>query len=87
MSGKKPYAGSCIRHPFPNVEILCDVVDNAIEITRDTFIKRAFVGIAQINAFKEYPKDFTFHRGKWRRYFGSSWVYFYTWSATEYFYI
>jgi len=74
----KRYIGNCVDNPFGHVELLSCVIDNAKEITKETFLTTCAVEKETQNQMKEFPSDYSYHKnGK---------IYFYVWSAIEYFY-
>jgi len=70
--------GSCGDNPFNSVEKLDLIVENAREITKRTFLKYCCVHPDYLSDMKKFPHDYEFF--KYRN------IYFYTWSAIEYFY-
>ncbi len=79
---KKQYIWSCVTNPFKTIDKLSCIIDNAKEITKETFFKNCdFIPIDYVENKKQfdlYPNDFSFYKYKT--------IYFYTHSAIEYFY-
>lgn len=75
----KEYKGNCVSNPFRNPETLSKVIDGADQITKRTFLKYCAVDDETLKAMREFPSDYEFYK------YGN--IYFYTWSAIEYFYI
>lgn len=74
----KRYIGNCINNPFGNVELLSCVIDNAKEITKETFLKTCDVDKETQKQMREFTWSYSYHKnGK---------IYFYVWSAIEFFY-
>lgn len=76
--GKKEFLGTCVGNPFGRIETLVEIIDNAKEITKETFLKHCSVHSDILKEFRTYPNDYGFYK--------NSNVYFYTWSAIEHFY-
>jgi len=74
----KDFVGTCVENPYSQIETLCDIVENAVEITKQTFLKHCFVHPDILKAMRQYPNDYEFFR--------CANVYFYRWSAIECFY-
>lgn len=72
---KKQYQGSCVDNPFHNINRLQEVIDDAKEITKKTFLSHADVDDFKIwgHQFKEllkrFPRDFVFYCYKNKIYF------------------
>ena len=75
---KKQFYGTCVENPFGRIEELVKVIENAIEITKQTFLRHCFMSPGEKVEMKQYPNDFEFY--KYRN------IYFYRWSAIEHFY-
>jgi hypothetical protein len=73
----KEFIFDCV-NPGINVKRLSNVVDNAREIQKSTFMKNCNVDESIRENMMEFPNDY--------RYFKSSEFYFYTWSCIEFFY-
>jgi len=76
---KKEFIGDCVNNPFASLETLSEIIDNAREITKKTFIKYCDVENDLRQDMKQFPNDYTFF--KYQN------IYFFTWSAIEHFYI
>jgi len=74
----KDFIGTCVENPFDRIEILTRVVDRATEITKHTFLKQCVVHLDTLADMRRFPNDYCFFKSKN--------VYFYEWSAIEYFY-
>ena len=74
----KEFIGTCVENPFGRIETLVEVVDNAIEIIKQTFFRHCFVHPEIAAQIRQYPYDYEFY--KYRN------IYFYVWSAIEHFY-
>lgn len=74
----KEFRGTCVDNPFGRIETLVKVVENAIEITKQTFSRRCFIHPEITSEIRKYPRDYEFYKYKD--------IYFYTWSAIEHFY-
>lgn len=70
--------GSCADNPFETTEKLDNVVEGAREITKGTFYKRCHVEELIKKDIEQHPHDYRFYKNKD--------VYFYEWSAIEFFY-
>ncbi len=79
----KTFIGTCVGNPFRSVDDLCQVIDDAREISKKTFLKRCDVPSEQRQDFTDFPNDVSFfvYNGKIGRG-----IYFYTWSMIEHFY-
>ena len=80
---KKTYKGNCIDNPFHNINKIREVVYNAKEISKSTFLKN--VDMDEWETLKTlkygmrvFPNDFTYHKYKD--------IYFFRHSAIEYFF-
>lgn len=78
MAKTKDYQGCCVDNPFDDIAILCEIVENAIEITKQTFLKHCFIHPDTMQDFRQWPRSYVFSKYKN--------IYFYTWSAIEHFY-
>ena len=74
----KEFQGTCVDNPFGRIETLVKVVENAIEITKQTFFRHCFISSKEVAQIKQYPNDYEFY--KYQN------VYFYCWSMIEHFY-
>ena len=74
----KRYIGNCVDNPFENVELLLSIIDNAKEIKKNTFLKACDVDKETQKQMRKFPRDYSYQKN------GN--VYFYVWSAIEYFY-
>lgn len=74
----KEFIGTCVENPYGEIEILCEIIENAVEITKRTFFKHCFVDNETAKTMRQYPNDYEFFKCKN--------VYFYRWSAIEHFY-
>lgn len=72
------FQGTCVGNPFDDIDILCQVIEDAREITKQTFLRRCDVYPDTKKEFTKWPRDYTFYKNKN--------VYFYTWSCIEHFY-
>ena len=75
----KEFIGTCVENPFRRIETLTKIVENAREITKRTFLKYAIVHPDILANMRQFPDDYTFWKCKN--------VYYYEWSAIEYFYV
>jgi len=77
------YIGNCVQPPFPSVEDLTEVVENAIEIAREEMWKHCIDEIPSrtISDMAFHPDDFRYYKSE---YDGKS-VMFFTHSCIEYF--
>ena len=75
---RKQFIGTCVENPFKNVNQLINMIDNAREITKATFLKHCDVDIDILREMKRFPNDYMFCK--------NGQVYFFTWSAIEHFY-
>ena len=78
----KEFYGTCVDNPFTSVGDLCQVVETAKPITRETFIKQCDTTPELRAELREWLYDYEFYH--YRGILGN--VYFYAWSAIEYFY-
>lgn len=76
---KLEFIGDCCNHPFRTVECLTEVIDQAHEITQQTFVRNCHPHEAARKDFNKYPHDYRFFKAAWN-------LYFYEWSAIEHFY-
>ena len=74
----KEFQGTCVENPFGQFEMLVKVIDNAKEITKQTFFKHCFVHPEIVTQMKQYPNDYEFYKYQD--------IYFFCWSAIEYFF-
>ncbi len=74
----KEFQGTCVENPFGRIEALVKVVEDAIEITKQTFFKHCFIHSKIVAQIKQYPNDYEFFKRRG--------IYFYRWSAIEHFY-
>ena len=74
----KEFIGTCVENPFRRIETLVEIVDNAQEITKQTFLKHCFVHPDLLADMRRFPNDYSFWKCKN--------VYYYEWSAIEHFY-
>ena len=79
----KQFIGTCVENPFDTVGDLCQVVETARNITRQTFLKHCIVTPVERADFNSYIYDYGFY--KYSGVIGKD-IYFYTWSAIEHFY-
>ena len=79
---KSQYIGSCVSNPFPDLETLENVIDDATEIDRNVFLSSCDVPEEVIRSMREYPFDYGFYRSE---HDGDT-VYFFTESAIEHFF-
>ena len=75
---KGEFIGTCVENPFDRIELLVEVVENAKEITKRTFLKNNCVHPDIIKEMRRFPNDYMFYRNKN--------IDFYEWSAIEHFY-
>ena len=75
---KQHLIGTCVSNPFGDSETLDEVVEGAEPIERDDFFLMCAISDAQKSDMLRYPNDYKFMR--------YNEVYFYEWSAIEYFY-
>ena len=75
---KKECFGTCVDNPFETVEELSDIIENAHEITKRTFIKRCEVDSEIKAQMRRFPYDYVYYKN------GN--IYFYTWSVIEHFF-
>ena len=84
--GDAEFIGTCVGNPFGDVEILVDIVENkSHQISKRTFLKHCCIADDLKADFREYPRNFTFYKSTMP--FTRQPVYFYNWSAIEFFYI
>ena len=74
---KKQYWTNCIDWHL-GTGTLIEITKNAKEITRETFFKRAEIDIDNKKLMRMYPHDYCYYKCKD--------IYFYEWSAIEFFY-
>jgi len=74
---KKQYWTNCVDWHLSR-ETLEEIIDNAKEITRQTFFKRVEVDADNKKLMGIYPDDYCYYK------YGD--IYFYDWSAIEFFY-
>lgn len=74
----KQFMGTCVENPFNSISMLCEVVENAKEITKRTFFKHCFVHPETSQQMKQFPHDYSYSKYKN--------IYFFTWSRIEHFY-
>ena len=74
----KEFMGTCVENPFGRIEVLCEVVENAKDITKRTFFRHCSVHPDTKQAMRQYPRDYSF--GKYKD------TYFFVWSCIEHFY-
>ncbi len=74
----KACIGNCVDDPFKYFELLSSVIENAKEINREDFLRACDVDETTKIRMRRFPKDY--------RYYTNGNVYFYTWSAMEFFY-
>lgn len=84
---KKTFIGTCVNNPFQSFNALETVINNAIEITKRTFLRNCeteFQSDYNINPLdmEAFPNDFSYHRSR----SNGEYIYFFTHSAIEYFY-
>lgn len=80
---KKIYQGNCIENPFHTIDKIREVVYNAEEISKSTFLKNVGMttwGTLDTLKFgmKVFPNDFTYYKYKN--------IYFFRHSGIEYFF-
>jgi len=75
---KKEFIGDCVGNPFSSVEELSDIIDNAKEITKQTFLKLCDVHEDIKQQMRKFPHDYTFFKNKE--------IYFFQWSMIEHFF-
>ena len=68
---KLQFIGNCVGNPFSTVEELSNIIDNAREIKKETFLKHCDIDImprictySLEEAMKKFPYDFTFYKFK-----------------------
>ena len=74
----KEFIGTCVENPFEDDTILYEMVENAKEISKQTFFKHCNITLDHKRMMRDYPNDYQFYKNKN--------LYFYKWSAIEYFY-
>jgi len=74
----KQFMGTCVENPFGRIETLVEVVENAREITKQTFARHCAIHPDILKQMHQFPNDYEFYK-----YHNT---YFYTWSAIEHFY-
>jgi hypothetical protein len=91
---KKTIFGTCVGNPFDTVERLSDVIDNAVPISKEEFLRNCdvtegfepdhtiFGGQDLKKTMKEFPNDFEYYKGVGK----DRGIYFFTHSAIEHFY-
>ena len=75
---KKQYFGNCVNNPFGSINKLCEIIDNAEEVSQNTFLEHCEVGLEMLSRMETYPDDYSYYRYKD--------IFFFRESATEYFY-
>ncbi len=78
----KQFIGTCVENPFASVGDLCQVVETAKPIMRETFIKQCDTTPELRTEFRAWLYDYEFYH--YQGIIGN--IYFYTWSAIEHFY-
>ena len=73
----KSFLCDCI-NPVWDTNYLSEIIDEAKEITKQTFLKGCCIDSELKQEMKEYPYDYTYYKYKD--------IYFYTWSCIEHFY-
>jgi hypothetical protein len=76
------YIGCCIDNPFGSVEELSEVIDNALEIKKKTFLKHCDVLEDILDLMRRFLNSYRYYRGKYNGQF----IYFYENSCIEYFF-
>ena len=77
------YVGSCVTNPFKTVKQLIRIIETAIDITEDTFIRHCNVPREIRELMIQFPRSYSYHRGK----LGRKYIYFYVNSCIEYFFV
>jgi hypothetical protein len=77
---RKHFIGDCISNPFENDDALNNIVDSGIEIEKKEFMKACNVDKPNRFLFREFPHDYTFFRTPDKS------IYWFKWSAIEFFY-
>lgn len=86
--GYASFIGSCVDNPFDDENLLTEIIDRGIEITRDEFLANAdlsdmtWYGQPLIPIMMEYPNSFWFYKTTW----GGQTIWFYENSRIEYFF-
>lgn len=75
---KKDFLGTCVDNPFGSSRRLEEIIDDAREITKKTFLKHTNVDDTILADMKRYPYDYEYYKYKN--------IFFYTHSAIEHFY-
>lgn len=60
----KEYRGNCVDNPFGRIETLVEVVENAIEITKQTFFKHCFIHLDIARQMRQFPNNYEFFKYK-----------------------
>lgn len=73
----KQFLCDCV-NPVWSTNKLSDIIDNAKKISKKEFLANCDIDEITLKQIKEFPHDLEF--------FKNGEIYFYTWSAIEYFY-
>jgi len=74
----KHYFGSCVDNPFDTVNDLCEIIDEAEEITREQFLYECEVDTEIELGMYKFPNDYTYYR--------NGTIYFFAHSCIEHFF-
>lgn len=74
----KQFIGDCITNPLGSVNVLSNVIEEARQIGKRAFLLHCDVPKEIKKDMRRFPADYEYYKN------GS--LYFYTWSAIEYFY-
>lgn len=74
--------GDCIRNPFETLEKLQQVIADAKEITKQTFMKHCESYKMLLDEMKRFPHDYTFYKSLFEGHV----IYFFEFSRVEHFY-
>ena len=75
---RREFIGTCVENPFDRIEILAGIVNQAEEISRQTFLEHCVVHEDILRDMRRFPNDYSYYKYKT--------IYFYDWSAIEHFY-
>lgn len=72
------FIGTCVNNPFGKIDVLCNIIEEASEITKGEFLSSCYVDDEIIEQMDRFPNDYTYSK--------SGRVLFFTWSCIEHFY-
>ena len=74
----KEFIGTCVENPFDRIEELVRITENGKEITAKTFRQHCSIHPDILKDMRQFPNDYTYYKFQD--------IYYYEWSAIEYFY-